>query len=294
MAVKRKFYVYILSRPTGQPFYVGKGIGRRIYFHEMEAKYSAFRNHKLNIIRKIWRDGGCVGRWIDSWHEHEVQALEREKELITSIGRHELKMGPLSNQTDGGDGVVGLTAEIVRRMQQRSAATRRTDAVRRMNAARQRQWHKDHPAESRQSVQRASEGGKNFRRKFPLLEVGRVERSLRSKRRDSARQRTSEWAKRWHQENPEMSSANVACMWTPEAVARRNLRAAAACRRPEVKAHNLASLKRWREEHPEKDQQRIDKLRAYAKSAENRRRVSEQMKARHARAKNGSYQGVLL
>lgn len=55
------FYVYLLLRPNGQAFYVGKGIGKRIDDHEKEAR----QNHdcyKCAVIRKIWRSGGEVGK----------------------------------------------------------------------------------------------------------------------------------------------------------------------------------------------------------------------------------------
>lgn len=32
------YYVYMLARPNGTPFYVGKGTGTRVFGHELEAK----------------------------------------------------------------------------------------------------------------------------------------------------------------------------------------------------------------------------------------------------------------
>ena len=34
---RNKYYVYMLCRQTGEPFYVGKGQGRRMWEHETEA-----------------------------------------------------------------------------------------------------------------------------------------------------------------------------------------------------------------------------------------------------------------
>ena len=34
---RNKYYVYMLCRRTGEPFYVGKGQGRRMWDHEIEA-----------------------------------------------------------------------------------------------------------------------------------------------------------------------------------------------------------------------------------------------------------------
>lgn len=38
----------------------------------------------------------------------EIDAFELEKKLIHVIGRRDLKKGPLTNLTDGGEGIVGL------------------------------------------------------------------------------------------------------------------------------------------------------------------------------------------
>ncbi|MCE3519447.1 hypothetical protein LXJ58_32360, partial [Escherichia coli] len=56
-SISGQYYVYLLCRPDGRPFYVGKGINKRALEHEAEAR----RNHpigesnpfKCNVIRKI-------------------------------------------------------------------------------------------------------------------------------------------------------------------------------------------------------------------------------------------------
>ncbi|MHC2253174.1 hypothetical protein ACVILK_002866 [Bradyrhizobium embrapense] len=101
-----KFYVYVLSRPDGRPFYVGKGMNGRAFEHEAEAR----RNHpvgesnpfKCNVIRKIIRDGAAVLYEIDSVYEQDQQALclEREAVLISKYKRlHE--GGVLTNLAGG-------------------------------------------------------------------------------------------------------------------------------------------------------------------------------------------------
>lgn len=55
-SIAGSFYVYLLCRPDGHPFYVGKGTNKRALEHEAEAR----RNHpigetnpfKCNVIRK--------------------------------------------------------------------------------------------------------------------------------------------------------------------------------------------------------------------------------------------------
>lgn len=101
-----KFYVYLLCRPDGRPFYVGKGVNRRVFEHEAEA----LRNHpigesnpfKCNVIRKIFRENSVIRYQIDSVYEVDAQmrCLEREASLILEYRRlHE--NGILTNLAGG-------------------------------------------------------------------------------------------------------------------------------------------------------------------------------------------------
>lgn len=96
-----RFYVYILCRPNGKPFYVGKGSGKRIFNHDAEAR-SGHDCHKCRVIRKIWRSGYEVQRYTVFTTSDEQEAYAYERELIALYGRN-----ALANGTDGGEGGSG-------------------------------------------------------------------------------------------------------------------------------------------------------------------------------------------
>ncbi|MBW7848861.1 MAG: GIY-YIG nuclease family protein [Rhodospirillales bacterium] len=99
-----QFYVYLLLRPNREPFYVGKGTNKRLFQHEAEARNTTRRTHKLNVIRSIQQSGQRIGYGIACFFDSEVDAHQCERRLIQVIGRHDLGTGPLTNQTDGGEG----------------------------------------------------------------------------------------------------------------------------------------------------------------------------------------------
>ena len=98
------FYVYVLHKPDGTPFYVGKGVGLRVLQHVSEARNRARLTHKLNTIRAIERRGSVVSYSVAGVFDDEVEAHRHEMMLIRQIGRYDLGQGPLTNQTDGGEG----------------------------------------------------------------------------------------------------------------------------------------------------------------------------------------------
>jgi hypothetical protein len=121
-----KYYIYLFLDPNKkgeyiygnykfeyEPFYVGKGrkyetsSSDRIntHFRPSSLKKNTYKNNK---IKKILNDGQYpiivkVKENID-----EPTAFIIEKEIILAIGRYKTKTGPLTNQTDGGEGPSGI------------------------------------------------------------------------------------------------------------------------------------------------------------------------------------------
>lgn len=135
-----RYYVYILSRPNGEAFYVGCGFASgikknpRIFDHERAARRGD-ASLKCSIIRKIWSEGHDVSRAIDSWHDSVEGMFAREVALIASIGRRDHNCGPLANGNDGGTGQMNPSADI-RAASSRSHKARWTEDLR--EAQRQR------------------------------------------------------------------------------------------------------------------------------------------------------------
>lgn len=113
------YYVYVLSRPNGTPFYVGKGVRARIDFHEWSASRGE-RTHKANLIRKIWACGEIVAKTKVAVGLSHEQATQLERDLIVGYGRTS-NGGVLVNLTDGGDGAPSFKHTPVSLMKMRAA-----------------------------------------------------------------------------------------------------------------------------------------------------------------------------
>lgn len=131
-----KYYVYVFTDPRrpgifqyediifyNEPFYVGKGCGRRIKDHLDNSSLSAndnnIKNGKLrNIISKGFNPlDYCIILYNYLTNE---DALQKEIDVIKTIGRIVLKNGPLSNLKDGGGGSNGVIARGSSRLKGRT------------------------------------------------------------------------------------------------------------------------------------------------------------------------------
>lgn len=108
------FYVCILFRENGTPFYVGKGRGTRWMWHERSARTGGI-SHKDRLIRGVLERRETIAKIKVAEGLSNVVAIEMEKFLIKKLGR-ETDGGPLINQTQGGDGCVEPDDELRYRM----------------------------------------------------------------------------------------------------------------------------------------------------------------------------------
>lgn len=79
---KGKYYVYTLSYPNGDVFYVGKGHGRRVHDHEREARRENHQCAKCDIIRRVWASGKQITKNFVFTTTSEAEALSKEAEFI--------------------------------------------------------------------------------------------------------------------------------------------------------------------------------------------------------------------
>ena len=129
--VMMEYYVYVYLDPRNkgnftygeyefeyEPFYVGKGCGRRDVSHISRAKNDKFTKnyHLINKIRKILGVNlqPIVIRINDGLSE--VNSCGLEIDLISLIGRLDLKSGFLVNLTDGGEFGLNKSDETLKKL----------------------------------------------------------------------------------------------------------------------------------------------------------------------------------
>lgn len=127
-----QFYVYVLLRACGTPFYVGKGRHDRIACHERNARQASDKTRKTRVVRAMLQQGQSVGYVLVGFWDDEVPAFAEERRLIVLHGRADAG-GLLVNHTDGGEGCSNpSTATIAKRTKKLRAVMR--DPVRKAAA----------------------------------------------------------------------------------------------------------------------------------------------------------------
>lgn len=119
--MKKEFYIYVYLDPAKpgnfaygndkfsfEPFYVGKGKGKRYYSHiyNCNLKNNTFKAKKLKKIFRTVDKTKFKKEYIYfvAKNLNENDAIKKEVELIKKIGRRIEKKGPLVNITQGGEG----------------------------------------------------------------------------------------------------------------------------------------------------------------------------------------------
>jgi len=135
------FYVYTYRdpRPTknNQVVYVGKGAGRRAWYHwEHQVRHNKGLGSFLALLR---HENLSPHIELVSQHAEELDAFAEEIRLIMLYGRRDLGTGTLFNLTDGGEGLWGAlrTPEWLEKM---SLAASTPAQKQRMSAASLAKW----------------------------------------------------------------------------------------------------------------------------------------------------------
>ena len=105
------YYVYALIDPRNDKvFYIGKGIGNRVFSHEIESgKSPESEKKKLQKIREIEANGYSVKRLIVNWGLSESEAFVAEATLINMLNR--MPDTQLTNEVSGHHVHESLTTE---------------------------------------------------------------------------------------------------------------------------------------------------------------------------------------
>lgn len=125
------FYVYVLRRPSGAVFYVGKGKQNRIYDHEMEAR-RGHQCHKCHTIRKIWREGSQITKEIIFRTNIERDALRHEATLIQAL-KPQLVNVLDADQRLGGKYILRHARRLTKREKAEQRAARHSRAIQAIN-----------------------------------------------------------------------------------------------------------------------------------------------------------------
>lgn len=105
---KKGIYSYGIYTFQYEPFYVGKGSNNR-YSHHFNKRSERYNKHKFYKIKNIKEETGNFPIVKKIKCDSDIDAFELECFLIKLIGRNDLSKGPLTNLTNGGDGVSNVS-----------------------------------------------------------------------------------------------------------------------------------------------------------------------------------------
>jgi len=147
-----RFYIYVYMDPRNpgsytydkytfgyEPFYIGKGQGSRINDHIKECKRLILNNeqlkrkktnlHKTYKIINILKAGLKPIILKIEKNLIEQVAFDLEIWMIWAVGRSDLKLGPLTNLTDGGEGG-GLSDQTIEKIRNANLGRNHSDETR--------------------------------------------------------------------------------------------------------------------------------------------------------------------
>ena len=88
----RKYYTYAFLRKDGTPYYIGKGLKKRVYVYRSKGVRRPADKNRILILKS---------------NLTEEEAFRHEVYMIALFGRRDLGTGILHNRTDGGEGCSG-------------------------------------------------------------------------------------------------------------------------------------------------------------------------------------------
>jgi len=128
----KQFYVYELIDPkTHLPFYIGKGTGKRMYYHfnRVQNNSSLNNKHLENKLRQLIKENLKPEHRKILETEDQQLAFDKEKERIKELGRENL-----CNLTDGGEGPFNCirSSETKEKIRQKNIANNKNPEYRKM------------------------------------------------------------------------------------------------------------------------------------------------------------------
>lgn len=106
------------AAPTACPSTSARACSAGASHYAAVARNSDRLTHKLNLLRAMHHRGEAVRYCIESSSPTEQEAYARERHLIALFSRHDQRRGPLTNQTDGGEGASNPSEESRERRRQ--------------------------------------------------------------------------------------------------------------------------------------------------------------------------------